>query len=490
MIPFAPWVPDQADLNINVSKNVSGVLPLPNGYGPWRTFSPYATALSEAPLGAAITRREDGTRHVWCGTTIDLLKLNRSTLAFDDVSRTVGGSYACGANDRWNFIQFGTTLIAHNSADVTQSIDIEAGTNFAALAGSPPQAKYGAVVGEFVMLGNLASAPNKLHWSAINDSTGWTVGTSQSDTQEFPDGGAVTGVVGGETGLVFQEECVRRLTYIGDPLIFQIDKIEDKRGLKAPFSIARMGTAVFYYSPEGFAVISTGGNESRLLGTDQNGQSTINEWFVTDSDASKVNNIRGIADPLRSRVFWLYKSSNTANTFDSLLCYSVTDGRWTVSRGNFTELCVAATAGYTLDNMNALGTLETLTVSLDDPSLKGDVPSLAAFNGAYRLGFFSGTNQEATIETGEVELVPGRRAFVRGFKPHVDTATCYVSVGSRRVPSDMPTYSGESQPHSETGIAPFRVDSRYHRFKVRIPSGTAWTKAIGGDPTFVPTGGR
>ena len=39
-------------------------------------------------------------------------------------------------------------------------------------------------------------------WSAINDITGWTVGTQLCDMQEFPDGGPVQGMAGGEIGYV------------------------------------------------------------------------------------------------------------------------------------------------------------------------------------------------------------------------------------------------------------------------------------------------
>ena len=183
------------------------------------------------------------------GTLTKLYKLNRTTKAWDDFTRVSGGNYAL--DRRWGFVQFGDNLVAFNVGDLTQSIAITAGTNFAALAGSPPQARYGAVVKDFLVLGNLSSSqPNVIHWSAQNNITGWTVGTDQSDVQTFPDGGEVTGILGGEVGFIFQTEMVRRLTYVGPPIIFQIDEIADKRGCEAPFSLVRIGDTAFYLRPK------------------------------------------------------------------------------------------------------------------------------------------------------------------------------------------------------------------------------------------------
>jgi hypothetical protein len=484
MIPFADWKPDQADLAGGATANASGVLPIPGGFGPWKAFNVYSGALAAAPLRAVLTYKKDGTRNIWTGTTTKLYKLNRSTLAFDDVSRTVGGNYACAAAEGWGFVQFGTTLIAHNVNDTTQSIDVESGTNFAALAGSPPSARYGAVVKDFVVLGNIASNPNRIHNSAINDCTGWTVGTNQSDTQDFPDGGDVMGIVGGEVGLIFQKEAIRRMTYVGPPTYFQIDKIEDKRGLRAPFSVVRVGGIAFYLSQEGFASITLGG-DSALIDT-----GAISGWFLDDVDASFIDRIRAVGDPVRTRVYWMYRSNSASSNYDTILCFDYTLNRWTYKRGNFSEIVQAVTSGYTLEGLDTLGTLDALALSLDDLSLKGDFPALAAFNTSFKLGFFSGANEEAVIETAEIEPFPGRRAFCSGFRPVIDADTMYGSVGSRTKPSDGVTYSPERTPESSTGICSQRIDGRYLRFKTRIPAGAVWSKAQGIDPMIVATGQR
>ena len=56
-----------------------------------------------------------------------------------DVSRTAGGAYNVPIGDMWVFEQCGTKLVAVNINDDPQVIDIDSGTHFADLAGSPPQ---------------------------------------------------------------------------------------------------------------------------------------------------------------------------------------------------------------------------------------------------------------------------------------------------------------------------------------------------------------
>lgn len=485
MIRFADWRPDVADVDSGYVRETAGVLPVPGGWAPWKGFNAYSQAAAATPQGGYISWKKDGTRNVWTGTGTKLYKLARtSNPAWTDVSRTVGGNYAIGLNDRWGFEQFGTTLIAVNINDTTQSIDIESGTNFAALAGSPPSAKYIAIVKDFVMLGNISTLPQRVVWSAQNSSTGWTAGTNQSDVNDFPDGGHVTGIVGGEVGLVFQEECIRRLSYVGLPTVFQIDKIEGKRGLRASFSLARIGAAVYFYSPEGFAVITLGGDSS-LIGT-----GVLNEWFLSDAALGAVNQMRGIADPLRNRVYWVYRSNNTPANFDTILCFDASLNRWSMTRFNVLEVLAAVSSGYTLEDLNALGTVDSLAVSLDDPSLRGDVPVLAAFDATKKLGFFSGANQEAVIETADFEPTPGRRSFVKGVRPIIDTTTVNVSVRQKALPSSLPIYSAEAAPDSDTGLAPFRVNTRYAGVRCRIPAGTTWTKATGIDIEARPAGSR
>src|SRR5947207_2764500 len=82
----------------------------------------------------------------------------------------------------------------------------------AALAGSPPNSRALAVVGDFVMLGAPATSRRSVKWSGRNDAASYTAGQKDSDAQVFPDGGDVQAIVGFERGgLIFQSETIRQM---------------------------------------------------------------------------------------------------------------------------------------------------------------------------------------------------------------------------------------------------------------------------------------
>lgn len=486
MTPFAPWKPDVGELGSGATVVATGVLPLVAGYGPWPAFVQRTAAAPEQPFGGTLTYAIDGTRPVFIGGATKLRKLNRSTLAFDNVSSGGGATnYNATADERWNFIQFGQNLIAHQINDVMQTINVDSGTNFANLGGTPPQARYGGVVKNFVVVGNTSVSPYKIRWSGSNNSAFWTVGQQQSDEQDFPDGGRVTGILGGETGFVFQEEAVRRMTYVGPPTIFQVDKIADKRGCKAPFSLVRAGDVAFYLSPEGFAMLALDGS-GKLLDLGEWG-----EFFADDVAIATINRTRGTIDPVRSRVYWAYRSINAAAniSFDTVLCWDYGLNRASICRVNLVEAIVGALGSTTLEGLDAISTsLDALGASLDDPQWELDALQYAIFDTTFKMGFFSGPPQEATLETADFELSPGRRSFVTGVRPAVDTDNVFISLGTRQLQSGTKSYTAETQPNARTGLCPFRSDSRYHSVKLRIPAGTTFTRISGYDPKFRTSG--
>ena len=100
-------------------------------------------------------------------------------------------------------MQFGEYVIAAGgTGEELQKWQLGTDTAFANLAGSPPKADFIAVVRDFVWVGNIdegsGRVPFRVRWSGFNDIDGWTTGTDQSDFQDLPDSGAVTGLVGGE----------------------------------------------------------------------------------------------------------------------------------------------------------------------------------------------------------------------------------------------------------------------------------------------------
>jgi hypothetical protein len=123
---------------------------------------------------------------MFAGSQNELFILD-SDLTLDNVSNPSG--YTGDPEDRWNFVQFGTTVIAANKNVPLQSYVTGVSTTFADITGSP-EAKYVTVVRDFVVTGYQTAHPFRVQWSGINDATTWTFSQiTQSDFQDIPDSG-------------------------------------------------------------------------------------------------------------------------------------------------------------------------------------------------------------------------------------------------------------------------------------------------------------
>ena len=213
MLPFGEYRPDIANYNGATSRLAQNVVPRADGYGPWKSFVPYSNAMPGATpnRGFFYARKSDGSVAAFAGTLNKLYRLNATTLLWEDVS---GGSYAnLPTSSHWQFAQFGNFVIAVHPNVSPLVYDLTSSVTFANLGGSPPQASYVAVVGRFLVLSGLLSNPYRIQWSGLNATTTWTPGVNSSDFQDFPDGGIVRGVAGGEFGVIFQDGVIRRMVY-------------------------------------------------------------------------------------------------------------------------------------------------------------------------------------------------------------------------------------------------------------------------------------
>jgi hypothetical protein len=106
---------------------------------------------------------------------------------------------------------------------------------------------------------------------------------------------------------------------------------------------------------------------------------------------------------------------------------------------------------------------------------------IAQFAATHKLGIFTGSNLEATLESGE-QGTAGTEIFTNGFRPITDAATVYGSVSWRQNQTATPTIGTEQAMMARTGYVNLRREARYIRFKQRIPAGTTWSFAAGIEP--------
>jgi hypothetical protein len=506
LIKFIDWRPDVSDYEGQTSFTIAGVLPRGDGYGPMRASAAYSQALPGQCRGAFTAYRTDGSVQLFAATATDLYVLDNNLLTWTNVSKG-GVAYAAVPSDQqWQFTQFGDVVIAVQVNTVPQKFSLTGSFGagkFIDVAGSPPNARYISTVGRFVVLSGLNGAtadtsPYTVRWSGLNAYETWTPGTNSSDYQQLPDGGVVRGVAGGESGLIFQDNAIRRMTWaVGSAYVFLIERISQDRGLYAPYSIIRAGERIFFLSGSGFHQIAPGANYPQPIGKEK-----FDRYFFSVLDRSQLQFIIGAADPKATRVFWSFRGANMSfDGYTALICYDYALERATIMAMQGEYLVQMAQPGLTLDGAALAAILPAVVTDpgppivydpdggIDTPgaaSLDSYVPStapeIAQFDASHMLAFFGGPSLQAVLDTPE-EGTDGQRLRVKGLRPITDATSVFGSCSRRETVRDPITYVAESAV-TPIGLCPLNVSTRYARGRIRIPAATNWTYATGVEPQF------
>jgi hypothetical protein len=256
----------------------------------------------------------------------------------------VAGAYT--GTDRWQFMQFGNLAIATNGASKLQSYNVGSSAYFGDLSTSAPIAEYITAVRDFVVCANISGGtyPSRVQWSGINDATVWTAtATSQSDFQDIPDGGNITGITGGEFGLVLLEKAVVRMSYIGSPLFFQFDTISRNIGCIEGGSVTQYGGITYFLSDDGFYSC----NGQTLIGI---GSEKVDRYFFQNANIGDIDSISTSVDPERNLIMWNYTNISGSR---SLLIYNFETQKWSEADTDVDYLSTLATSGTSLDAIDA-----------------------------------------------------------------------------------------------------------------------------------------
>jgi len=338
-IAFKDWLPDQPSILDTVSE-ANNVIPLAVGYGPFKSAVNYSGAATE-DLNNCFAAKVDNDVSIFAGGATKLFKVSSTDLTMEDVSKASGYT---GIN-RWKFVQFGNYALATNGSEKIQYFDVNASTDFADLAAAAPIAKYIAVVRDFVVGANISAGtyPSRVQWSDINDPTDWTAGAaSQADYQELPDGGDITGITGGEFGIVLLEKAIVRMSYIGSPLFFQFDTISRNVGCIEGGSIAQYGGITYFLSDDGF--YSCNGQQVVGIGSEK-----VDRYFFGNANIGDIDSISAAIDPERNLVIWDY---TTVSGNRALLIYNFETQKWCEADTDVDVLSTLATTGTTLDGID------------------------------------------------------------------------------------------------------------------------------------------
>lgn len=473
-IPFGAWLPDLPPNDNPGMLEAFNTLPAVGTYRPFNSLMDISTTAltGDRACGLHGAVGSDGVTYIVAGDTQDLYFLSGTSFV-----KRGAGSYSTSSDGWWTFARFGQQIVATNGTAVPQACSLSSSLSFTALGGSPPVAKYCAVVDNFVVLANISGSPQRVRWSGIDNSAYWpTPGTTdaieaQSDQQDLVgDGGEIKAIVGGNPGYIFQERAIWRMQYRGAPLIFDFQMVEPGRGTPSPKSVVQYGDQVFYLGQDGFYAFR--GGASVPIGAGK-----VDNWFFGQVNNSAMWAVSGAIDPERQVVFWAYPEG-TLTRPSSAIMYNWAADRWAHGELSAYLLSNIFTSGLTLEEIGAIYTdLDALPASLDSSVWQGGRLLLAGISSNLKLATLTGTPAEALLTTQEIEFAPGRRTLLTGVRPLAD-GTIVQRVSYRETAQDSPTYTvGESV--DRTGRCAIRVNSRLHRFHTSITG--AWTYAQGVD---------
>lgn len=469
-INFGEWLPDQPGVTGAVT-DAKNCYPVANGYAPFRSEADYSDAASQNLL-ITFAGKFGGATNLFAAGATQIFKFDSNDASLDALTTT---GYT--AVEGWDVTQFGAKMILANGQDKLQSYEIGVSTYVADLAAAAPTAKYVTVVRDFVVAANDGTDTNKVYWSDINDETDWTpAAASQSDSQIIPDGGDITGLAGGEYGLVFLERGIYRMTYAGSPFFFQFDAISRSLGCISNGSIAQYGNLTYFLADDGFYACD--GQSTKAIGVEK-----VNRWFFDNAIPSEIfTGMSTTVDPVRKLVIWKFN-----NTFGgkSMLVYSIDLSKWSYADTTATSIAYVLTPSATLEQMDNYNTsIDALDIPLDSRVFAGGQLLFAGVVGT-KIISFSGQPKTANISTGDISI---GRSTVMLAKPIVDGGSGSVAVSSRDSLYDQVEYGDNVAADAENRVS-LRSNGEYHRLRL-TPTGDNWKTAVGIEVDVVKQGNR
>lgn len=498
-VEFGEFLPDQPDYKNPGSNNIRNVLPRTKGsYAPMPALNTITGSISATCIGGAFVRDNAGNVDGFAGTSSNLYRYAAGSTNWQNVSRV--GGYSVSAGETWQFAQFDQRVVATNINVSAQTFLIGTDSVFSGLSPGAPRGRYVASPRDFCMLANTTDPvngprPQRVWWSALADPTLWpapgtiSAAAVQSDYQDLlGDGGWNQGLVAGLVNAdvaIFQERRIWRGMFIGSPLTFSFMMADAGRGTPAPGSIIQAGGVCYFLSDSGWCGFD--GAQVRTIGDQK-----FDNFFWSDVDKNNLFRISAAVDPEDKIIFWAYPGAgNSGGTPNRILAYHYTLDRATIIDSITLEyLLKGLTVGYTLDQLNQFGNLDTLPFSLDSRVWTGGRLALGAFDTAHKFGFFDGANIAATIDTTENELTENGKTYVNRMWGETDAPAALLQLGYRDRLADPVTWTNPSPMSRTTSSAGVRGTGRFHRGRMTIPANAAWTFAQGIDYDGRPAGKR
>ena len=230
----------------------------------------------------------------------------------------------------WSFDTFGQLLIALSRSDgklmywdpgATNQTTIKA----AAISGAPTSNR--AMVVSFqrhLFALGAGGNPKKVQWSDIEDYDDWTV-TATNEAGDFlldTNGEIVAGMKVQDKILVWTNQDVHLISWIGPPYIYNRVKTGDQCGAISPQSMAAMEGNAYWMGHSGFFMWD--GYTRRL-------ECDVNDYIFKDMADVQKSKIYAVTNKKFGEIWWFYCSTNSSE-IDRYVIFSQKEGWWSIGQ--------------------------------------------------------------------------------------------------------------------------------------------------------------
>jgi len=485
-IPFGEWLPDLGEFNNPGALMVKNCVPRGQIYTPFGDALPSTDALGGICKGAFAYRDASGNVTQFAGTKTGLFKLDGTSWL--DVTRLNGGGpstlpYTTSDDGFWDFVNFGTLVIATNYNDDIQVYDVGSDTEFSELSATAPRCRRFFILNNFLVtidtVDSDGSIGYRVRWSPLNNPAGdWTsdpTGT-QADFQDIY-GGDFANAFGAalqDCGVIVQGKTLWRMDYVGGDKVFSFNKIDTGRGSILPRACISNGRSAFFPSEDGFYEY----NGAELIPI---GDKKVDKYFYRNFNETYDYNMNVAIDPLKKNVLWAFPSTDTTEGMcDLIMCFNWVDRRWTLIEEETEILFSFLSVGYTMDGLDALyATVDEIPFSLDSRIWTGGKTVLGCFTGEHKMAAFSGSIKTATIGTPELRINNSGRATIYNLIPYIEgDPTITGRLGRRNKVNTSVDWTAYVSQSEVTGELNFLHDAVFFRAELQISGDWEYANAV------------
>jgi hypothetical protein len=425
---------------------------------------------------------------IFVGTNSNIYEVDNSQ--WTEVTRASSDYGVAGLADipkPWSFASFGNNILATNYADKLQYKGPTDALFDDVVDGSSPQeprGRYVAVVGSHVVLCDInptsyaSGKPYSVWVSYAMDPTMWDLFDIDKQSVLFSlvaQPGQITGIVGGEYGVIFKRNSIWRMTYTGQPRIFTFDHIAIGQGCAFPESIVQVDQDVYFWGNGGiFRVrqgtqlerISTGRVEKAVFDNKYE-RYAVRQTYGTDPIENDTP-VFGCYDGYTGLIWWIYRGYGDVKLrHNQILIYNPREDRFTQFKDADLDINWALGLGNVVTSDRHVNR-GIVTFSQDDSTS----PDTRQFRKFWDDTTFESTLTSKIMSSQAMGLEPGREVEIHKVRPiyKADKRIRWQWEDDLVTPTEPPVFT---QPNFQFTVTAAQDPSLLNQVKTRTVDRTA-----------------